>query len=45
MVSGNEEPEDIEGKIEDLIADDSLFEGLGADSENKENDSPESEVE
>ena len=45
MVSGNEEPEDVEGKIEDLMAGDSFFEGLSTDSDNKVNDSPESEVE
>jgi DNA-directed RNA polymerase subunit beta len=50
MVAGNEEPENIEGKIEDLIGGDSFFDRFNIeskdteDSEDTEDDSPESEV-
>jgi hypothetical protein len=47
MVAGNEEPENIEGKIEDLIGGDSFFDRFNIESEDTEDtgkDSPESEV-
>ncbi|MDD4923435.1 MAG: DNA-directed RNA polymerase subunit beta [Dehalococcoidales bacterium] len=44
MVSGNEEPDDIEGKIEDLIGGESFFDSFNIEADNTETDSPESEV-
>ena len=45
MVAGNEEPEAIEGKIEDLIGGESFFDRFNIESEDTGNDAPESEVE
>jgi DNA-directed RNA polymerase subunit beta len=45
MVSGNDEPEDIDAKIEDLIGGKSFFDNLDAGSGDTGTDSPESEVE
>ncbi|NLL89584.1 MAG: DNA-directed RNA polymerase subunit beta, partial [Dehalococcoidales bacterium] len=44
MVSGNEETDDIESKIEDLIGGDSFLDSINIDSNEKGNDSLESEV-
>jgi DNA-directed RNA polymerase subunit beta len=44
MVSGNEETDDMESKIEDLIGGESFFDSINIDSDDKGTDSPESEV-